>query len=103
VGGFSAFATGFLSGKTIVSGNPVTNTDSSTRPGRSVISRKSGFTNSNGIPILVEVVTGYYVTVMTQNGQVVAVDVRPVYGTFLAGFKSVSNPYRSPNGGELLK
>ena len=51
-------------------------------------------------PTYVNVVTGYYVVTMSQNGQIISMTAEPVYGLFLTGFKKLVNPYRMPSGGE---
>ena len=97
LGGFSAFATGFLSGKSIISGSPQSAFPGEGRPAK--LNGRRGITDS-GYPTYAHVVTGYYVTIMSQNGQIISMNAEPVYGWFLTGFKHIANPYRMPSGGE---
>lgn len=64
-GGFLAFYTGFLEGKSIIVGSPITTTSPSGAPGKAQATGKRGRVNSSSTPIYANVLAGYWVYTAT--------------------------------------
>lgn len=78
-GGFKAFASGFLEGKSVISGITGWNISDSNPPGKDAATGARGVKKSTGTAVYADVLIGYWVTVGRVNGVVVGCTVDPVY------------------------